>query len=164
MLEAAVARLRRCSRPRGAELATWLDAHPDARSVRGVPRRARGAAVRDGVALHEYAQWLMADQLGQLARALGERGQTLYVDLPVGTHREGYDVAAHPGLFVAGASVGAPPDDFQAGGQDWGFPPIDPVAERADGYAYLAACLDEQLQYARRLAASTTSWASTGSG
>jgi 4-alpha-glucanotransferase len=149
VLEAAAARVGDVPARRG-ELAVWLDAHPDARAYAEFRAALEGSGP-SGVAVHEYAQWMMANQLADLARTLGERGQTLYVDLPVGAHRDGYDVAAHPDLFVTGASVGAPPDDFQAAGQDWGFPPIDPVAERADGYAYLAACLDEQLQYARRL-------------
>jgi 4-alpha-glucanotransferase len=149
LLEAAAARVDDLP-VRRAELAAWLDAHPDVRSYARF-RSGREGSGPTGIAVHEYAQWMLATQLAELARTLGERGQSLYVDLPVGTHREGYDVAAHPDLFVAGASVGAPPDAFQAGGQDWGFPPIDPVAERAAGYAYLAACLDEELQYARRL-------------
>jgi 4-alpha-glucanotransferase len=149
LLEAAAGRVDDLP-VRRTELSAWLDTHPDARSYARF-RAGREGSGPTGIAMHEYAQWMLAVQLASLARTLDERGQSLYVDLPVGTHREGYDVAAHTGLFVEGASVGAPPDAFQAGGQDWGFPPIDPVAERADGYAYLAACLDEQLQYARRL-------------
>jgi 4-alpha-glucanotransferase len=149
LLEAAAARVDDAP-ARRAQLTAWLDAHPDARPYARF-RAGREGSGPTGTAMHEYAQWMLAAQLAELARTLDERAQSLYVDLPVGTHRAGYDVAAHPGLFVAGASVGAPPDAFQAGGQDWGFPPIDPGAERAAGYGYLAACLDEQLQYARRL-------------
>jgi 4-alpha-glucanotransferase len=75
----------------------------------------------------------------------------LYLDLPVGAHREGYDVAVEGDLFVRDASVGAPPDSFYEGGQNWGFPPVDPRAARRTGYAYLAACLDAHLRYARVL-------------
>ena len=87
---------------RAAELATWLDAHPDARayaafragregSGRERRRAARVRAVVDG-----------RPTRGSWRSALDERGQTLYVDLPVGTHREGYDVAARPGAVRRG--------------------------------------------------------------
>jgi 4-alpha-glucanotransferase len=135
---------------RRGELEQWLDAHPDARAYAAFRAALEGSGPA-GNAVHEYAQWMMSTQLAALSTTLDARGQTLYVDLPVGTHRMGYDVAAHPALFLRDASVGAPPDDFQPMGQDWGFPPVDPGAARADGYAYLASCLTEQLRYARRL-------------
>jgi len=149
VLETAAARLRDTP-ARRADHDRWLDAHPDARAYAEFRASVEGSGP-DGVALHEYAQWSMAEQLAALAASLDSREQSLYIDLPVGTHRDGYDVAARPDLFVRGGSVGAPPDDFQPSGQNWGFPPLDPVAARTNGHAYLAACLDEQLQYARLL-------------
>lgn len=148
-LDAAAARLAD-SPVRRAEHEHWLAAHPDTRDYAEFRAATEGSG-REGVATHEYAQWLMSNQLGDLARNLAGRGQSLYIDLPVGTHRDGYDVTARPDLFAGDASVGAPPDDFQRDGQNWGFPPVDPRASRADGHAYLAACLDEQLQYAKLL-------------
>jgi 4-alpha-glucanotransferase len=135
---------------RRAELEGWLDVHRDVRAYAAFRAALEGSG-STGTAVHEYAQWMMATQLSALSATLDAQAQTLYIDLPVGTHRMGYDVAAHPVLFLRDASVGAPPDPFQPAGQDWGFPPVDPDAARADGYAYLASCLAEQLQYARRL-------------
>ena len=39
------------------------------------------------------------------------------------------------------ARIGAPPDDFNPAGQDWGVPPFDPARLRAAGYAPLVATL-----------------------
>jgi 4-alpha-glucanotransferase len=101
--------------------------------------------------VHVYGQWLMATQLEELVGTLAARDQVLYLDLPIGAHRDGYDVAVEGDLFVRDASGGAPPDNFYAAGQNWGFPPVDPRAARRTGYSYLAACLDAQLRYARVL-------------
>ena len=79
------------------------------------------------------------------------RGQSLFLDFPIGSHREGFDVQHEGALFVRDASVGAPPDTFHAAGQDWGFPPIDPHRARLDGHAYLRACLDAHFRFARDL-------------
>jgi 4-alpha-glucanotransferase len=149
LLETAAARARETP-ARLVELERWLEAHTEVRAYSEFRAATEGGG-RDGVSFHEYAQFALAEQLTRLAGSLEERGQSLYIDLPVGTHRDGYDVAARPDLFATGASVGAPPDDFQPAGQNWGFPPLDPVAARADGHGYIASCLDEQLRYARLL-------------
>ena len=149
LLEAAAARARETP-ARRVELERWLEVHTEVRAYAEFRAATEGSG-RDGVSFHEYAQFALAEQLTRLAGSLDERGQSLYIDLPVGTHLEGYDVAARPDLFATDASVGAPPDDFQPAGQNWGFPPLDPVAARADGHGYFASCLDEQLRYARLL-------------
>ncbi len=149
LLETAAARARETP-GRRVEIERWLEAHSDLRAYAEFRAATEGSG-RAGVSFHEYAQFALAEQLTRLAGSLDERGQSLYIDLPVGTHRDGYDVAARPELFATDATVGAPPDGFQPEGQNWGFPPLDPAAARADGHRYFASCLDEQLRYARLL-------------
>lgn len=95
---------------------------------------------------HLYAQWLAHRQLEALAADARARGVGLYLDLPLGVHPDGYDVWRARAAFVQGVSGGAPPDVFFRGGQDWGFPPLHPERCRADGYAYLRACLRHHLR------------------
>ncbi|HVX20652.1 MAG TPA: 4-alpha-glucanotransferase [Acidimicrobiales bacterium] len=83
---------------------------------------------------HLYAQWAAAQQLQAAAGRL-------YLDLPVGAHPDGFDPWWFPGSFAAGVDGGAPPDDFFATGQRWGFRPLHPRGIRQDGYAYPIACL-----------------------
>jgi 4-alpha-glucanotransferase len=97
---------------------------------------------------HLLGQWAMEQQLSALAVGLERHGQRLYLDLPIGTHRDGFDTWLHPELFVRDCSVGAPPDDFQPHGQDWGFPPMHPVVSRQDGHAHLRAALAHHLRHA----------------
>ncbi len=56
-------------------------------------------------------------------------------DLAVGVHPDGADAWAQAGAYGHGMSVGAPPDAFNAHGQDWGLPPWRPDALAASGYA-----------------------------
>jgi 4-alpha-glucanotransferase len=58
----------------------------------------------------------------------------LYHDLALATDRCGSDLWAHRPFFATGCRVGAPPDDFSPGGQDWGFPPPNARRHRQDGY------------------------------
>jgi 4-alpha-glucanotransferase len=136
------------------EYEQWVAARPDVLDYARFRARVEGGgepAPHGAVPYHAYVQWLVASQLESLARNLYERDQELYLDLPIGAHPEGYDVAAETGLFARGASVGAPPDRFFADGQDWGFPPIAPGASRATAHRYLRECVDAHLRYARRL-------------
>ena len=103
------------------------------------------------VRAHVYAQWALRRQLDLLGDRLHARGQRLYLDLPVGSHGDGFDTWVDRELFAWGASVGAPPDEFFTAGQSWGFPPVRPDVSREDGHAELAACLRAHMRVAGML-------------
>ncbi len=88
---------------------------------------------------HLFGQWLMAEQFAKLGGS--DRPSALYLDVPLGSHPDGYDVWRRRHLFAAGVAAGAPPDDFFRGGQNWGLPPLHPERIREDGFAYVAATL-----------------------
>ena len=92
-----------------------------------VARFARQRAVR--VRFHEWLQL-------ELDRQLRVAGQSaaLINDLAVGVHPDGADAWAWQDELAQDVSVGAPPDPFNAAGQDWGLPPFDPWRLRAAGY------------------------------
>lgn len=98
-----------------------------------------------------YAQWRAHEQLFELARQARDKNCGLYLDLPVGTHPNGYDAFAHRDSFLPDAAAGAPPDPFFSGGQNWGFAPLHPDKIREDGYAYVQACLRHHMQVAQIL-------------
>lgn len=84
-----------------------------------------------------YLQWLAAVQLERASQAARAAGMAvgLYMDLAVGVDRGGAETWMHRKLYAFEASVGAPPDDFNLHGQDWGLPPLSPHRLRDAAYA-----------------------------
>jgi 4-alpha-glucanotransferase len=118
--------------------ASWREWPPAYRHPRSAAVAAFRSEHRDAVRMHTFVQFELDRQLVAAARRGRQAGLAigLYQDLAVGTDRTGSDPWAFPGLFAEGASVGAPPDDYAAGGQDWGLPPADPARLAADGLDY----------------------------
>ena len=110
---------------------------PSAEAPRCDPRR-----------YHGYAQWAMRRQLRAAAEKARANGPGLYLDLPLGVHPQGFDRLEHPRSFAAGVTVGAPPDRFFSKGQNWGFAPLNPAAQRESGHRYFIDCIRAQMQYA----------------
>jgi 4-alpha-glucanotransferase len=100
---------------------------------------------------HLYAQWIAHDQFGEVAGAATAAGMTWYLDLPLGTHSDGYDVWRYRDAFALGASGGAPPDAFFTKGQSWGFPPLHPHKLRERHYDYFIQVIRHHLRQARLL-------------
>ena len=101
----------------------------------------------------EWLQWLAWEQLEAVGRRSSELGLALglYMDLAVSVDRHGADTWAWRGLFAAGASVGAPPDDFNLNGQDWGLPPMLPDRLRELGWEPFAQALRANMRAAGAL-------------
>jgi 4-alpha-glucanotransferase len=97
---------------------------------------------------HVYVQWAMDRQLSQLAR---ESGVTLYLDLPVGVHRYGYDTWRYPEVFANGAAAGAPPDPLFSEGQNWGGAPPHPWGLRKARYRYFIESVRAHFEHAGML-------------
>lgn len=92
---------------------------------------------------HQFLQWQAARQLAQAAarcEAVG-MGIGLYVDLAVSVDRAGSDAWTSQSVLAGGAAIGAPPDEFNPAGQNWGLPPLRPDSLRADGYRYFIQTL-----------------------
>ncbi|MCF4138342.1 4-alpha-glucanotransferase [Streptomyces sp. Tue 6430] len=105
------------------------------------PRSAETARARrdliDRVDFHSRLAWLTDAQLTAAQRTAREAGMPLGIvhDLAVGVHPGGADAWAQQDHLAAGMSVGAPPDAFNARGQDWGLPPWRPDRLAESGYA-----------------------------
>jgi 4-alpha-glucanotransferase len=81
------------------------------------------------VAYHAWLQWVLDQQLRQAAQTI-----TLIQDLPIGLDVAGADAWCWQDLLAQDVSVGAPPDEFNPAGQDWGLIPFLPHRLRAAGY------------------------------
>ncbi len=95
-----------------------------------------------------YTQLLAQEQLGAIK---GDSSAPLYLDLPLGSHPDGFDNWREQASFATGMAVGAPPDPLFTGGQNWGFAPLHPGKIRSLGYRYFIACLRHHLSCAQIL-------------
>ena len=100
-----------------------------------------------------FLQWLAHQQLSAVTQYTIDKDMAigLYLDLAVGCDGSGFDVWSDKELYVAGASIGAPPDGMNPLGQNWGLTPINPVALQKQGYQPLVKALRSSMQYAGAL-------------
>jgi 4-alpha-glucanotransferase len=120
---------------------------PDSRGIAGFERECR-----ERIDYHAWLQWIADQQLaGAGNNAAGNDGASVYRDLAVGIHRDGADAWADADVYIADASVGAPPDAFNPDGQDWGIPPPSPLALRAGAYASFIAAIRANMRHATML-------------
>lgn len=87
---------------------------------------------------HLYLQWLCHQQLEACQQMALRCGMVLGLirDLAVGSSSDGSEVLNNPGLFCEQARVGAPPDNFNPQGQNWGLPPLSPLALLATRFSH----------------------------
>jgi 4-alpha-glucanotransferase len=81
----------------------------------------------DRVAFFSWLQW-------QLERQVDAVPLPVVHDLAVGFDPGGFDAWAWQDLLALDARIGAPPDEFNRAGQDWGLPPFIPWRLRQAGY------------------------------
>ncbi|WP_030384724.1 4-alpha-glucanotransferase [Streptomyces sp. NRRL S-241] len=120
--------------------ATWCAGHAGAEDP------------KEGSDFHRWLVWLTDGQLAAAQRAAREAGMAVGIvhDLAVGVHPQGSDVWGSS-CYAGHISVGAPPDAFNARGQDWGLPPWRPDVLAATGYAPFRSLLRGVFRYAGAL-------------
>ncbi len=135
----------------GRDWRRWRREYRDARSTAVAAFRHSHAEAIDRVM---WTQFELDRQLAVVA-ARAERGGLplgVYQDVALGTAARGSDPWSFPELFVLdGTSLGAPPDGLAPAGQNWGLPPLDPHALRADGYRYWVRLLRSAFGHAGAL-------------
>lgn len=114
---------------------------PDSPAVQGYVRE-----FSDRWRFHMWLQWQLDVQLASAASEL-----PLVTDLPIGVSPSGADAWQWQDVLAEGATVGAPPDQFNAGGQDWSLPPFIPHRLRAAHYAPIIETIRASLRHARGL-------------
>src|SRR5205085_11382668 len=87
---------------------------------------------------HMWLQWRIDEQL----RAAASAGAGLIQDIAIGFDPAGADASLWQDLIATGMSIGAPPDEFNRDGQDWGVPPFVPERLAAAAYRPIAAALE----------------------
>lgn len=123
---------------------------PDRRAWPPEFRHPRNAAVGRArehraarVDYHKWLQWLLDRQLAGAAAHL-----RLINDLAIGVGHAGADAWIWQDVFASGVTIGAPPDDFNLSGQNWGVLPFDPWKLRAAKYEPFIALIRSALRHA----------------
>ncbi|GAC1368869.1 MAG: 4-alpha-glucanotransferase [Actinomycetota bacterium] len=101
---------------------------------------------RDRILFHQWLQWLLDCQLAEASTPLA-----IMHDLPVGFAPDGADAWLYQDQLATHMRVGAPPDEFNTQGQDWGLPPFDPWKLRAAGYEPFIQTVRNGLRHAGAL-------------
>ncbi len=117
----------------------WEAWEPELRDRAPEACAAEAAARADRRLFHEWVQWVASTQWAAAREAASAVGVRLKGDLPFMVSRDSADVWARRGDFHLDRTVGAPPDAFNAEGQDWGLPVYDWDAMAANGDAWLRA-------------------------
>ncbi|MFJ1746234.1 4-alpha-glucanotransferase [Streptomyces sp. NPDC088116] len=131
----------------------WRDWPAGLRDPRSPETAEARRELLERVDFHCRLAWLTDEQLAAASKAAGDAGMPVGIvhDLAVGVHPDGADAWAQQDAFAAGMSVGAPPDAFNALGQDWGLPPWRPDVLAASGYAPYRGLLTGLLRHAGAL-------------
>ena len=97
---------------------------------------APNSAEYEQVCFWYYVQFLLHTQLLEAAQYAREHHVILKGDIPIGISSNSVEAWTEPKLFHLNTQAGAPPDDFSATGQNWGFPTYNWKEMSKDGYRW----------------------------
>ena len=104
-----------------ADFNQWPDHQVWDEAERKVLADPKTAAYKN-VAFFYFVQFVLDRQMQEAHEHAKAKGVILKGDIPIGVNRNGCDVWTEPKYFNLNGQAGAPPDDFSAYGQNWGFP------------------------------------------
>jgi 4-alpha-glucanotransferase len=95
----------------------------------------------------KYLQWIAWEQWQEVKTYAKSKQCFIMGDIPFLVSQESADVWIHSDLFPDGDLVGAPPDDFNAEGQPWGFPNFSFLKMKETDFQWWR----QRIRFARRL-------------
>src|SRR5215470_2383083 len=121
------------------------------------PDRNRLAAFRqthdEDCEFQEFMQWVADRQLAACRDAACRNGMPigLYMDIAVGMHPHGAGAWMQQDVVLHEVSVGAPPDEFNSSGQDWGLAPFNPQVVPDNDFAAIRRLMHATMCHAGAL-------------
>jgi 4-alpha-glucanotransferase len=94
-----------------------------------------------------FIQFHLHLQLKEAAEYAHKKGIVLKGDIPIGIYRNGCDAWMAPEMYNMNWQAGAPPDDFTAIGQNWGFPTYNWKKMQQDGFAWWKQRFEQMSEY-----------------
>jgi 4-alpha-glucanotransferase len=128
----------------------WRDWDAILHDPAGTAVRAFAREHEKDVAFHVFLQWLADEGLRAAQHAARDAGMPigLIADLAIGTDPRGSHAWSRQEDMLSRVSVGAPPDLYQALGQNWGLTAFSPRALRQRGYSAFIETLRAALAHA----------------
>ena len=129
-----------------ATFSEWPDHHE-------LPEKEREAMTKPTTKLYkEVAFWYFVqfnlDQQMRAAHAYARKNRVILKgDIPIGISRDGVEAWVEPKYFNLNGQAGAPPDDFSADGQNWGFPTYNWDEMLADGCSWWVRRFRKMAEY-----------------
>jgi 4-alpha-glucanotransferase len=104
----------------------------------------------DDIGFYQYLQWNAERQLARCRDIARHRNLPigLYLDTAIGVDASGADAWMDQSIVLRGLSVGAPPDQFNPAGQDWGLTTYNPHGLVGSGFEPFRQMLRAAMRYA----------------
>lgn len=110
----------------------------------------RNAPAQHRIDFHIWLQWVAASQLASIQDRAKASGMALglYLDLAVGSRRDGAESWCDQSVIAQGVSIGAPPDHLSPAGQNWDLAAFSPRKLQAERYRPLRRILAQTFRHA----------------
>ncbi len=99
------------------------------------------------IGFYYFNQYHLHLQLKEAADYAHKKGIVLKGDIPIGISRHSCDAWVNPQLYNMCWQAGAPPDDFTAVGQNWGFPTYNWKRMQEDNFAWWKQRFEQMSSY-----------------
>ena len=99
------------------------------------------------IGFYYFIQYHLHLQLKEAADYAHKKGVVLKGDIPIGISRNSCDAWVAPDMYNMDWQAGAPPDDFTAAGQNWGFPTYNWKKMQEDGFTWWKQRFEQMNNY-----------------
>lgn len=99
------------------------------------------------IRFYYFVQFHLHLQLKEATDYAHKKGIILKGDIPIGISRNSCDAWESPEMYNMEWQAGAPPDDFTAVGQNWGFPTYNWKNMQEDGFSWWRRRFEQMINY-----------------
>jgi 4-alpha-glucanotransferase len=106
-----------------------------------------GSSAYEQIGFYYFNQYHLHEQLKEAVDYAHKKGVVLKGDIPIGISRNSCDAWLAPDQYNMDWQAGAPPDDFTAVGQNWGFPTYNWKKMQEGGFAWWKQRFEQMSNY-----------------
>ena len=105
------------------------------------------STIRKKIAFYYFVQYHLHLQLQEAVDYAHKRGVVIKGDIPIGISCHSCDAWVNPEMYNMEWQAGAPPDDFAAVGQNWGFPTYNWKKMQEDKFSWWKQRFEQMSRY-----------------